>query len=208
MSLEKKVLPVVLLALVIYIVYSRRLSTAIATIGVGALLYALTDSKVVVAIFFVGSLLLNGRSKPEPMGIEAFQVRDAKSIHARIESAKGPGPLAPKVDHVTGVLESPEILDSAPLQGHAAPDVEGASITSIPAPASAKASVAIYAPAEDTIPASRVSENAHPTANPFLQNGEDVEGVVTSMFERGTDLMKPAVGSSDVAGVGTMGNAY
>ena len=204
MSLEKKVLPVVILALVVYIVYSRRLSTAIATIGVGALLYALTDSKVVVAVFFAGSLMLNGRPKSH----EGFQARDPKSIHTRIESAKGPGPLAPKVDHVTGVLESPEILDSAPLQGHATPDVEGASITSIPAPASAKASVAIYAPAEDTIPASRVSENAHPTANPFLQNGEDVEGVVTSLFERGTDLMKPAVASSDVAGVGTMGNAY
>jgi hypothetical protein len=208
MSLEKKVAPPLILALVIYIVYSRRLSTAIATIGVAALLYALTDSCIVVAIFLAGSLLLKGRTQFDPVGIEAFQARDPNSIHTRIEGVRRPLPLAPKVAQVTGVLESPDILDSTPLQGAATPEEEGASITSIPAPASAKASVAIYAPSEDTIPASRVSENARPTANPFLQNGEDVEGVVTSLFERGTDMMKPLIGASDVAGVGNHGNAY
>ena len=43
---------------------------------------------------------------------EGFQPKDPVSIHQRIVDDKAPGPLQPKVQDVTGVLESAKILDS------------------------------------------------------------------------------------------------
>jgi hypothetical protein len=208
MFLNKNLSTGALAIVAVYIAFVQPKVTAIATFGIGAILYAVSNSCEVVLAFLVASLFVRDLNRlfirrSEPVGVEAFQVRDAQSIHARLESVRT---VAPKVQAITGVLESPDILDNTPLQAMGSLASEGVPGASIPA--SAKARVLIYPPAEDTIPASNVSTDARPVMNPFLQNGEDDEGVETSLFHRGTDMMRPKVGSSDLAGVDNAGNAY
>ncbi len=123
---------------------------------------------------------------PAGSPLEPFQVKDPVSVQKRLEEVRTKAPLQPKVENVTGVLESPSILDNVPLrpmQELTADALPGASI-----PASAKARVLIYPPAEGFVPAPNASEERGPKENPYLQNGHDSEGVETSLMDRGTDM--------------------
>jgi len=216
MSYDKKLLPAALLLVGLYILYVQKLETALATYGIGLLIFVVTDSKELVLAFFVASIfikplnrLFSSTWKTEPVGVEAFQVRDAPSITARLESIKQGEPLQPKVDQkapilplykqqiepgaITGVLESPSILDNSPLQGFASLGKEGVPGVSIPA--SARARVLIYPPAETTVAPLKESMDNPPMNNPYLQNGPDMESVNGALIDRGTDMMGGTPGS-------------
>jgi hypothetical protein len=124
-----------------------------------------------------------GPVAPPSGPVDAGYPKDATSVQKRIERVKGPAPLQPKVATVTGVLESPTILDAAPLQPLetlASEALPGATI-----PASAKARVIINPPAEQTVPRDN-NPNKQLMENPFLQNGPDDEGVGTALIPDGT----------------------
>jgi hypothetical protein len=191
------------IALVVaYSFYKQSLGVTLAAVGLGTIVYAVSKSllgalAILSAVVFMrdaNSLLFGKR---EPMGLieegatvgaplEGFQARDPVSIHKRINDVKQTVPLAPKVQGVTGVLESANILDNHPLQGMqelANEGVPGASI-----PASAKARVLIYPPSENSVPARKESFYAAPKDNPYLQNGQDRLAEEVAHAQRGTDI--------------------
>jgi hypothetical protein len=170
-----------ILVTVAYIAYVQRISTAVASIGIAAVLYGATLSLEVVLAFLILSILFTMYRKEE-----GFQVKDAPSIHTRLESVKVPP--APKIENITGVLESPNILDNTPLQG----TLEGGPGASIPA--SAKDRVLIYPVAENFVPANTINDNA--PMDPLLMNGRDEEAEEASLVNKGTDL-----NSMDLTGV-------
>ena len=135
----------------------------------------------------------------------AYPPKDALSISQRVQDIKGAAPLAPKVASPTGVLESPTILDAAPLQPLdqlATEALPGATI-----PAGVKARVIINPPAEQTVPRDN-NPNRALMENPYLQNGPDGEGLDTALIATGTDV-PPAVGGDAMAGVASgAGNAF
>jgi len=137
---------------------------------------------------------------------EGFANTDgAVDIHARIVKEHTGQPLAPKVEKITGVLESPDILDNVPLMPYQelmSDALPGASI-----PASAKARVAIYTPAEGFVDAPKQSKESPPKENPYLQDGEDYESVEAAMIAKGTDLPPPEVASNEMAAVQPIGPA-
>jgi hypothetical protein len=185
-----------------YILYSKPLASALTAIGLGAIIYAFTKMHEVVLIVFTIALLAkpaNKMFKPAPLrsGQEGFQARNAPSVQARLEAVHTKAPLKPKVQQITGVLESADILDNTPLQ--AIDEAGGVPRASIPA--SAKARVAIYTPKEGFVPAPNGSVETPPLENPVLQNGQDDAGVETALVSEGTDMPAPEVESSDMAGV-------
>jgi hypothetical protein len=198
------------IALVVaYSFYSQSLGVSLTAVGLGTIVYAM--SKSMVASLAVLSLVVFMRdanrlfSKQEPMGVmegatvgapmEGFQARDPVSIQGRIHDVKGPGPLAPKVQAITGVLESASILDNQPLQGMQELSNEGVPGASIPA--SAKARVLIYPPSEDSVPALKEATFLEPKDNPYLQTGQDRLAEEVAHAQRGTDLYAQDSGSLD-----------
>lgn len=125
---------------------------------------------------------------------EGFQgASGPEEIHRRVVTAKQ---MAQKVETVTGVLESPSILDNVPLhpmQELMSDATPGASI-----PASAKARVIINPPAEGFVPAPKDSEERALKRQPYLQNGEDDEGVEAALISKGTDMTEPEVPSNEL----------
>ena len=187
-----------------YTVWSQPLGTALATVGLGAIVFALTKNPSFLFIVFAGALLIKPLNKlifpkPEPMGVEGFQAKDPLSVQARLEEVKTAAPLAPKVVVVTGVLESPSILDNTPLQGMHELVNEGVPGSSIPA--SAKARVLIYPPSEEVIPAPKESMALMPKDNPYLQTGQDRLAEEVAHAQKGTDLY--AEDSGSLGGVGS-----
>jgi hypothetical protein len=161
--------------------------------------YLYTSSMKNVVGTFILMILLNFLTKllkPEPMATlspltnkkmlvpEGFQVKDPVSIHQRIEGTKKGQPLQPKVSQVTGVLESPQILDS--LQISQIDSDEGASMRTLPA--SLIGNVSIRTPSEGSI-AREVSPDLALRGNPFLQNGEDDTAVSTALSKKGSELL-------------------
>jgi hypothetical protein len=125
--------------------------------------------------------------------LEGFQSKDPVSVHTRLEAVKL---SAPKVENITGVLESPSILDNTPLQAMdslASEGVPGASI-----PASAKARVLIYPPSEHSMPRKESMQNEL-VSNPYLQTGQDRMAEEVARAEKGTDIY--AQDSSSIEGV-------
>ena len=204
MSTIDKLMPIVIVLAAAYSLYTVPLNTALMGIGAGAILYAVTKSKYI----FLGVLLIMIIMKhftrvvttaPAPTLIttdtdtdtdtvptfpaEGFQARDPVNVHTRIENVKGKAPLAPKVENITGVLESPHILDNTPLEGMPGDGLPGSSI-----PASARARVLIYPPSEETMPAPKESLRLDPKTNPYLQTGQDRLAEEVSMAQKGTDL--------------------
>lgn len=107
-------------------------------------------------------------------GVEAFQPKDPVSIHQRLVAGKKGEPLQPKVNKVQGVLEAPSILNS--LQISQIDSFEnGASTQTLPATVGINEN--IRTPAEGFIPNVPSPDLGAPRGNPFLQNGEDKEGV-------------------------------
>ena len=205
MSTIDKLMPIAIVLAVAYSLYTVPLNTALMGIGAGAILYAVTKSKYI----FLGVLLIMIVMKnftrvvtaatapatataPSTASItatvptfpaEGFQARDPVDVHTRIENVKGNAPLKPKVENITGVLESPHILDNTPLQGMPGDGLPGASI-----PASARARVLIYPPSEETMPAPKESVRLDPKTNPYLHTGQDRLAEEVSMAQKGTDL--------------------
>jgi hypothetical protein len=206
MSLDKNTLIGGIFLVGLYSLVAQPLATTMATVGISALLYMLVKSEVIVLGFMLASLFIRDLNKlflpHEPVGIEAFQVRDAPSVHARLESVKQ---NIPKVATVTGVLESPDILDNTPLQAMDSLGREGVPGASIPA--SAKARVMINPIAEAFMGAPNESVDRNPMENPPLQNGPDAEAVNASLIDDGTAMTEPEVPSSDMAGMNTNADA-
>jgi len=222
MSLQS-VLPVVIVLLAAYNLYVNKLGSALISIGLAAVVFAISKSKVAFA-----AILLLGAFQQQLMGLfeptlvtyeqfkeiqEGFQARDPVSVHTRIESVKTGEPLAnknalpadynilnssaQKLNTVTGVLESASILDNAPLMGMEQLGKEGVTGASIPS--SAKARVLIYPPAEESVPAIQ-REAMNPKDNPYLQTGQDRLAEEVAQAQRGTDLY--AEDSASFEGVG------
>lgn len=207
MSVEKKLVQAGLIVSIGYTVYNQPFATAFTTLGVASILYGLTRSPLIVLGWIVVGALLGGYNRlfarrPEPVGVsEAFQAKDPVSVHTRLAQVKNEAPLAPKVPiaNVTGVLESPSILDNTPLMAMdrlAQEGVPGASI-----PSSAKARVLIYPPAEESVPAPTESRESPLRDAPYLQAGPDREGEGVAMIPKGAGLPAPDVEGSEMGGV-------
>jgi hypothetical protein len=204
MFLDKNILTAGILFVGLYIFAVQSLATALATVGLSIILFVVTKSEGLVLAFMLATLFLKQFNvmfkNPEPVGIEAFQTKDAPSIHARLEQVRTPAPLAPKAPSITGVLESPDILNNMPLQAMDTLTKEGVPCTSIPA--SAKARVLIYPPSEDSVPALKESLNMLPKDNPYLQTGQDRLAEEVAHAQRGTDLYAPDSGALDGVAAG------
>jgi hypothetical protein len=200
--LTKNVTVGLIVATTAYSLYAKSLGTTLTAVGLAAVVYALSKSfisalVVVVAAVFMKDINQLIMPKPEPMGVEAFQARDPVTVQERLEEVKT---VAPKVQAITGVLESASILDNTPLQGMqelANEGVPGASI-----PASAKARVLIYPPSEDSIPAPSESVALTPKDNPYLQTGQDRLAQEVAMAQKGTELYAQDSGSLDGVAAG------
>lgn len=175
----------------LYIFAVQPLSTALATVGLSIILFVVTKAEGLVLAFMLATLFLkqfNAMFKTEPVGIEAFQTKDASSIHARLEQVRAPAPLAPKVAGITGVLESPDILNNMPLQAMDTLTKEGVPCTSIPA--SAKARVLIYPKAEGFVSAINMSQENTMREAPYLQNGVDTQSENTALANGHDEIME------------------
>jgi hypothetical protein len=196
----KEISPVslLLLAFLLYIFYTepseKALLVSIAAIAAWVTLKSCTAGFAVIAAFYILKLY-NAAADVQPpaqppvgpknLPATGAYPKDPASVQARIEAVKGGAPLQPKVETITGVLESPTILDAAPLQ-----PLEKLSSEALPGatvPASAKARVAIYAPAEETVAKESSTEKA-PLENPYLQKGPDEEGTMVALIPKGTDF--------------------
>lgn len=198
MVLDKNMLTVGILLVGGYVFMVQSLSTAMATAGLSIALYAITKSEGIVLAFMLATLFIkhfNSLFKAaEPVGVEAFQVRDAQSINARLEQVRK---VQPKIEPITGVLESPSIMDNMPLQAMETLTKEGVPCTSIPA--SAKARVLIYPKAEGFVPSNNMSVERPLMPNPNLMGGQDVEAE-NSALASGIDELQPAeIGGAEFA---------
>ncbi len=208
MSTIDKLMPIAIVIAVGYSLYTVPLNTALMGIGAGAILYAVTKSKYIfLGVLLIMIVLKNFTHTVTVLAapataidpVEGFQARDPVNVHTRIETVKV---KAPKVENITGVLESAHILDNSPLQGMPEDGLPGASI-----PASAKARVLIYPPSEETMPAPNESVRLDPKTNPYLHTGQDRLAEEVSLAEKGTDLY--ADDSSTLDGVaGGAGPAF
>lgn len=190
-----------------------------ATVVLSVIAYLMSRSLVTVLGIFIGAnflrLFITPKAdttlvKPAKADVEVsryteqqregFQAKDPITIHQRITTEKGMGPLKPKVDTVTGVLESPEILDALQI-AEVRPLEEGGAMKT--RPASLKAPEIIPTPPELT-PPSEKSVVSQPVSNPVLQNGQDNEGVFTALIAKGTSLFRGNP-SSNVPAASTSG---
>jgi hypothetical protein len=195
----------VILAIFLYAFLQCPFSQVLVMAGVALVTYGLSRSEeltiVVLLVALASQRLMRPRhfgSIQSPMaGSEGFQVKDPLSIHARIETVRNDGPLKPKVANVTGVLESPSILDNAPLMGMQ--ELANEALPGRSIPASAKARVLIYPPAEGFTSPANASVEMPVKQNPVLQAGNDYEGEQVALLPKGTD-MPVDMPSSEVAG--------
>ncbi len=214
---QKQLLTALLAVFLAYLTIGQSLASIVLILAVAAAVHMYTKDIVlslVAAILIALVQSMNGMGKPySGMGIdkralsaeastrgfeaaasaEGFQARDAVSIHERIAAAKQ---VQGKVQNITGVLESPSILDNVPLkpmQELTYDATPGASI-----PASAKARVIINPPAEGFVPAPKASEERLLKRNPYLQNGEDDQGVEAALISKGTDMTEPEIPSNEL----------
>ena len=221
MTNQENLLSGLIVLLAVYAIYALPLGTALLSIGGAAIVFALTKSKMFAAGVIVIGIMsnsLNGPtvrptavavSVPLPVAptapvpvaapVEGFQARDPVSVHTRLETVKIPAPLAPKVQNITGVLESANILDNSPLMAMDSLAHEGVPGASIPA--SAKARVLIYPPPEDSVPVSKESIMNGMMSNPYLQTGQDRMAEEVARAEKGTDIY--AEDASTLQGVAT-----
>jgi len=193
----------------LYVFAVQTLPTALATVGLSLALFAITKSEGIVLGFMLATLFVKQYNNlfkgPEPVGIESFQVKDAPSIHARLEQVKTSQPLGPKLQAITGVLESPSILDNMPLQAMDQMMKDGVPCTSIPA--SAKARVLIYPKTEGFVPARSESFENTIREAPYLQGGMDNQGINDALANDMGELNEPEINSAEFASSEPMQNA-
>lgn len=189
-----------------YIVLTFPLGLLGLTAAISGAVYVVYKSVAYVAAALVASILvrlLTLALRPEPLSrlagfnglLESFQPKDPVSVHQRIVEDKAPGPLQPKTQEITGVLESAKILDSLQIANLNKAESGGSSST---LPASLNGMPPIRTPREEEIIKNTFSDLA-PRGNPFLQNGADDSSVNTALSSRGADL-KPEQGAGDVVG--------
>jgi len=216
MTNQENLLSGLIVLLGVYAIYVLPLGTALLSIGGAAIVFALTKSKMFAfGVIVFGILIenLNGpKVRPVPAAVplpvaptapmpvatpvERFQARDPVSVHARIEDIEV---TLPKVQNITGVLESPSILDNSPLMAMESLAQEGVPGSSIPA--SAKARVLIYPPPENSVPAHKESVMNGMMSNPYLQTGQDRMAEEVARAEKGTDIF--ANDGSSLQGIAT-----
>ena len=188
--MQRTALLVAIALVIAYSFFSQSLGVTLTAIGVGAIAYALSKSLVASLVVLTLVVLMKDANRMmganrvmTPRPVEAFQAQDPVTVQQRIEEVKV---TAPKVQVITGVLESASILNSTPLQGVQELANEGVPGSSIPA--SAKARVLIYPPAENTIPAPSESMYLTPKENPYLQTGQDRLAEEVAHAQKGTEL--------------------
>jgi len=186
--------PLLVIAVLIYVIYTEPMNHVLTVVGISLAGWILLNSCYfpvgVLAVFYLLKLYNMALDTGAPvlkakMRSNTGYPKDALSVSQRVENIKGQAPLAPKIASPTGVLESPDILSSAPLlpmDTLAAEGLPGATI-----PASAKARVIINPPPEESMPRDN-NPNRALMENPYLQNGPDKECVGTALFKVGTDL--------------------
>lgn len=195
-GIESAVLAVAL----IFALYTFPTKYMIATTTLAIVVFLLTKSFTPVLGVVVGAILLRVfidyynpdiRAKADAsttpsmytVNTEGFQPKDPISVHQRIASNKGEAPLKP-TSNITGVLESPNILNALQLS-EVVPSENGSSRMTLPA--SVKAPEIIATPAELT---PQMSESQVPMiANPMLQNGPDTDSISTALVPKGTALI-------------------
>ena len=193
----------------LYCAYAYPKAYTIGTLVVATVAFIMTKSLKAVLGVFVGAIfirLLGEILQPKvfrttipvtvaPVGYsltEGFQPKDPISIHQRIQSNKGQPPLNPKVREVTGILESPKILDSLQVS-EVLPSEQGATTKTLPSLLAGPD--AIRTPPEGTAPNSELA--AHPTS--LLPNGPDATAVIAALATKGTSLFGGQP-SAEVAG--------
>jgi hypothetical protein len=191
---DKNVIPAISGFLGLYILYVQPFKVAFFTLLLAAVVLSLTNSFEYTLTVLAFSALIGGFNqfldgaaglRGGPVGVEGFQSKDPVSVQTRLEEVRQPAPLAPKVEAVTGVLESPSILDNVPLQPMQQLMSDAAPGKSIPA--SAKARVMIYPVPEGFVPNQGI-QDVPPMENPYLQNGPDDDGLETAMIGDGTEM--------------------
>ncbi len=150
---------------------------------------------VMILLRVLGDIL-----KPAGAKREGFQAKDPITIHQRIVKEKVPAPK--KVDAITGVLESPNILGNMHVSQINAAE-EGFTNSVQPAP-NAMSMPSIPTPAESSVP-QPTSTDAGVRMNPALIGGEDPASVDTAMTPKGSGLYAPA--AADGAATGGSGPA-
>lgn len=150
---------------------------------------------VVIAMILLrtlGNILKPAAAEPVGYSREGFQVKDPITIHQRIVKEKV---AQPKVDGVTGILESANILDAMHIS-QVRPGEEGFTNSTQPAPNSTNAP-SIPTPAESSMPQPTTTD-AGVRMNPALIGGADPNSVETAMTNKGSALYAPA--AADGAG--------
>jgi hypothetical protein len=190
---------VLAIALGLYCFYAFPTAYSVGTMVVAAVAFIMTKSLKAVVGVFIGSILLrllNGLLAPKTVimavkGVpppsmyngmmEGFQSKDPISVHQRIASQKGAAPLSPKVPVITGVLESPHILDSLQVS-EVLPPEQGAAMKTVPSSVAGPDS--IPTPSEYSSP----DKVMKPPPVALLPNGPDNSAVVTALATKGTSL--------------------
>lgn len=199
----KKMLPAVSGFLGLYILYVQPFKVGFFSLLLAAAVLALTNSFEYTAALLAFSAVLGGFNQfMDPVsfapGVEGFQAKDAVTVQTRLEEVRQAAPLAPKIDAVTGVLESPSILDNVPLNPAQPLTSDAAPGKSIPA--SAKARVLIYPVPEGFVPNQGIQDKPV-MENPYLQGGPDTDGVETAMISDGTEMPPSEVAASNQQGI-------
>jgi len=184
----------ILVLAVLFALYTFPTNYMTATAVVAVVVFVLNKSVMAVLGVFIGAAVLrlfidvNPKRAYVPkvgsVGNESFAPapKDPISIHQRITSEKTGAPLAP-LSTVTGVLESPHILNSLQVS-EVVPGEMGATMKTLPA--SVKLPEIIATPPELS---PQSSESQVPfKANPMLQNGEDTDSILTALVSKGTSL--------------------
>lgn len=200
--LSKNTFPALVALLSFAILYMQPIRVAFYSLVAALIVFGLSGSMEMTLGVLGISIALGGFNRffesSEPVGIEAFQSNDPLTTVTRLEEIRQTAPLMPKAEPVTGVLESPTILDNVPMNPYqeSSSDAQpGASI-----PASAKSRVLIYPVPENSVKKEGF-QDAAPMANPVLQNGPDSESVETAMISDGTEMPAAANGADAMGGV-------
>ena len=196
----------ILIAAVIFSLVTFPTSYMTVTAVIAVVTYIVSKSMAAVLGIFTGAIFLRLFMKDSPTVIapagangtpsiyteqqpEGFQPKDPITINQRIEKNKSSSPLQPKASNITGVLESPEILDALQIS-EVRPVEQGAAMNTRPASLNVMAPEIIPTPPELTPSSATGSLNVAPQANPVLQNGHDNESIMTALISKGSSLMK------------------
>lgn len=185
---------ILLVVFFLYGLVSYKRNYLLVTTAIAVVTYMVTKSIHVAVGVLIGSFVLfqfnqvmaPPPTKPDPVGYsEGFQAKDPISIHQRIKTT-AVNQVAPSM--ITGVLESPDILDNLQIT-NMSPSEEGSSRRVQPAGATGGvAPISTPKDSADQLPASGSYERRVPIANPPLQNGPDNQGILTALIAKGTAL--------------------